>query len=344
MDKICLSFFTGAGGLDLGLKKAGFDILFACERDKDAKDTIIINGLHKEVNGDVFSCTAESVRKDSGIGDQDVDLLVSGSPCQSFSTIGKRLSLDDPRGNCLLKSLELVRDIHPKYAVIENVRGLLSAEVDGQKGGVIELIKRTCAEIGYSVDIGLYNTADYGVPQKRERVLVIMSRGSLPVPSLQPTHTNPSLLSDLPAWKTLRDAIGDLQGKHHDHMKYSPNRGKWFAKLTEGQDWRDLSKEDQLGAMGNSIYSGGGKTSYFKRLHWDKPSPTVVTSPTQKATGLCHPVEVRPLSIQEYKRIQQFPDEFILCGKLASQYRQVGNAVPVGFGEALGKAILECLA
>jgi DNA (cytosine-5)-methyltransferase 1 len=344
MGKNCVSFFTGAGGLDIGLKKAGFDISFACERDKDASQTLIANNLHKEVNGDVFSCTAESVRKDSGIGSDEIDLMVSGSPCQSFSTAGKRLSLDDPRGNCLLKSLELVRDLNPRYAVIENVRGLLSAEVDGVKGGVINLIQDTCIEIGYHFDIRLYNTADYGVPQKRERVLVIMSRGSLKVPSLQQTHANPCLLSDLPAWMTLRDAIWDLQGKHHDHMKYSPNRGKWFAKLKEGQNWRDLSKEDQLGAMGNAIRSGGGKTGFFKRLSWDKPSPTLVTSPSQKATGLCHPVEVRPLSIQEYKRIQQFPDDWILCGRLPSQYKQVGNAVPVGFGEALGKAVMECLA
>jgi DNA (cytosine-5)-methyltransferase 1 len=343
MRNICLSFFTGAGGLDIGLRNSGFDILFACEKDKDARNTIITNGLHKVVNEDVFSCTAESVREESGVGSDEVHLMVSGAPCQSFSTAGKRLSLDDPRGSCLLKSLELTRSIEPRYSIIENVRGILSASVDGKKGGVIDLVRELCPEMGYDVDIGLYNTADYGVPQKRERVLIIMAKKGVPMPSLTPTHADPSTLSSLPPWRTLRDAIGDIDGDIGECAKYSPNRAKWFAKLSEGQDWRNLSPEDQKAAMGNSLLSGGGRTSYFKRLWWDRPSPTLVTSPTQKATGLCHPSAVRPLSIREYKRIQQFPDDWTLCGSLVSQYKQVGNAVPVGFGEAIGKAVIECL-
>ena len=109
--------------------------------------------------------------------------------------------------------------------------------------------------------------------------------------------------------------------------------------LKPGQNWRDLPANLQKEAMGKSYYSGGGKTGFFRRLAWDKPSPTLVTHPAMPATDLAHPEEDRPLSIQEYKRIQEFPDDWILAGSLIQQYKQIGNAVPISLGYAVGKLI-----
>jgi DNA (cytosine-5)-methyltransferase 1 len=129
-----------------------------------------------------------------------------------------------------------------------------------------------------------------------------------------------------------------------EHLKFDEERLRFYRMLKDGQYWKHLpSIELQMEALGKSYFSGGGKTGFFRRLAWDKPSPTLVTSPTMPATDLAHPVEDRPLSIQEYKRIQQFPDDWILKGNLVAQYKQVGNAVPVGLGEALGNTLIDHL-
>jgi DNA (cytosine-5)-methyltransferase 1 len=113
--------------------------------------------------------------------------------------------------------------------------------------------------------------------------------------------------------------------------------------LKPGQNWKNLSKEDQKEALGKSYYLGGGKTGFFRRLSWDRPAPTVVTHPAMPATDLAHPVEDRPLSVQEYKRIQEFPDEWQIQGSILDQYRQIGNAVPVNLGKAVGDLVMSAL-
>jgi DNA (cytosine-5)-methyltransferase 1 len=114
--------------------------------------------------------------------------------------------------------------------------------------------------------------------------------------------------------------------------------------MTWAKYWKYLPEELQREALGKSYFSGGGKTGFLRRLAWDKPSCTLVTAPNMPATDICHPTERRPLSIEEYKRIQQFPDHWEVCGSLKDQYRQIGNAVPVGLGEAVGRAILRHMA
>ena len=195
-------------------------------------------------------------------------------------------------------------------------------------------------ESGYGVSFNLYNTADFGVPQQRQRVIIIASRDGRRVPDLAPTHCDrPD--GGLLGWKTLRDAIGDMVGIKHHHFDFPPRRLEFLKKLKEGQNWRDLSEEDQMAAMSEATRSAdGGKSGFFRRLAWNEPCPTLVCSPIMPATDLCHPDEDRPLSIEEYRRIQQFPDHWELCGSLDSQYRQVGNAVPVTFGRAIGLTIL----
>jgi len=197
------------------------------------------------------------------------------------------------------------------------------------------------ADDGYAVSFCLYNTAYFGVAQQRERLVIIGSRNGRRVPYLAPTHSDrPG--DGLPPWRTVRDAIGDMAGMEHHHLEFSEQRQAFFKKLEAGQNWRHLSEEDQKAALSEAIRgAAGGKTGFFRRLAWDKPCPTLVTRPDMPATDLCHPEELRPLSVEEYRRIQGFPDHWKLSSDQLSQYRQIGNAVPVLFGKAIGLTIME---
>ena len=155
-----------------------------------------------------------------------------------------------------------------------------------------------------------------------------------------PTHSEDSTFG-LPKWNVLKDCIGDI--KKHDHINFPEKRLKYYRILTNGQNWKNLPTDLQKEAMGKSYYSGGGKTGFLRRLAWEKPAPTLVTHPAMPATDLAHPEEDRPISVQEYKRIQEFPDSWLLAGPLVQQYKQVGNAVPIGLGFAVGNLIMNLI-
>ena len=351
---IALSFFSGAMGMDLGLEKAGFDIRLACEVDKYCRQTITLNKPDTALLGDINEYNADDVLKAANLSnDDEIDLVVGGPPCQAFSTAGKRQGFNDDRGNVFLKFIDLALSLNPKYLVIENVRGLLSCPMEHRphehrgpdypdlsedeiKGGALNFIISKLKMSGYGYSFNLYNAANFGTPQTRERVIIICSRDSLTPPYLQPTHSENAGYG-LPQWNVLRDQIKNIP--KHEHLNFPEKRLKYYRLLKPGQNWKSLSVELQKEAMGKSFYSGGGKTGFLRRLAWDKPSPTLVTHPAMPATDLAHPVEDRPLSIQEYKRIQEFPDTWILAGPLIQQYKQVGNAVPVSLGYAVGKLI-----
>ncbi len=352
-----LSFFSGAMGLDLGLEKAGIKIALACEVDKHCRQTIVTNRPDIALLGDIASYSADEILQHAGLSRDDVDIMVGGPPCQAFSTAGARRGFEDDRGNIFLKYIDTILDIRPKYAVIENVRGLLSAPLihrphsqrngtlsrEEMPGGALLHILERLRQGGYSVSFNLYNAANYGVPQVRERVVIICHRDGEKVPYLNPTHSQNGEFG-LPKWKTLRSAIAELDPKQATHVDFPEERLKYYRLLKEGQYWKHLPLEMQQTALGKSYFSGGGKTGFLRRLAWDKPSCTLVTSPAMPATDICHPEHHRPLSVQEYKRIQQFPDDWVFCGSLTQQYKQIGNAVPVGLGEAIGKTILAHMA
>lgn len=356
-----LSFFSGCLGLDLGLERVGIHQLLACDFDKNCRNTISANRPDVPVIDDLNKFEADDIRKIAGLRkNQRPTLIVGGPPCQAFSTAGKRQAFTDPRGNVFLKYIQLIEDLQPDYAVIENVRGLLSAALkhrpieergknfpplsdDERPGGALFYVLNWLNKIGYTTSFNLYNSANYGVPQVRERVILVASRNGKKVPYISPTHSNESRYG-LPKWMTFKDAVKGLKEKDMEYLKFDEERLRFYRMLKEGQYWKHLpTVELQMEALGKSYFSGGGKTGFYRRLAWDKPSPTLVTSPTMPATDLAHPVEDRPLSIQEYKRVQQFPDDWILKGNLVAQYKQVGNAVPVGLGEALGRTIINHL-
>ena len=141
-------------------------------------------------------------------------------------------------------------------------------------------------------------------------------------------------------WKTLREAIEDLDDNVGLCAKFSPRILEFLKHVPEGGNWRLLPKDMVKEAMGGAYESGGGKVGFYRRLKYDEPSPTLVTSPIQKATILCHPTKFRPLSVREYMKIQQFPDWWNVQGATADCYRQIGNAVPIGLGKAIGSMLL----
>ena len=355
---IALSFFSGAMGLDLGIEKAGFDVLLACEVDKFCRQTIALNRPNAALLTDINFYSAEDIRREAGLTSNcDIDLIVGGPPCQAFSTAGNRNGFNDDRGNVFLKYLELCMELRPKYFVIENVRGLLSCPMqhrphdqrgqgfpdlreDELKGGALNFILSCLEKSGYGYSFNLYNSANFGTPQIRERVIIICSRDGKKPPYLIPTHAENGEY-DLPSWKTLRGCISQI--KHHNHITFPERRLKYYRMLNQGENWKNLPIELQKEAMGKSFYSGGGKTGFLRRLAWDRPSPTLVTHPTMPATDLAHPVEDRPLSVEEYKRIQEFPDDWELAGPIIQQYKQIGNAVPISLGCAVGTLVKDLL-
>jgi DNA (cytosine-5)-methyltransferase 1 len=328
---------SAALGLDIGLEEAGFSVRFASEIDEDAVGTITANRPHVPLIGDIHEYTAGRAREAAGIGDSEIHLVVGGPPCQPVSSAGRRRALDDVRGVAVLKFVSLALELRPQYVAIESVRSLLSA--DG--GEVMAKMLAMLRESHYVVSYQLYDAAYFGVPQHRERVIIIGSRNGSRVPYLAPTHSGRPA-DGLPPWRTLRDAIGDMAGIEHHYVEFPEERQVFLRKLKAGQDWRDLSEDDQKAALSEAVREGnGGKTGFYRRLPWDEPSPTLMTRPDMPATCLCHPDELRPLSIEEYRRLQGFPEEWVFCGDVLSQYRQIGNAVPIPFAKAIGLAILE---
>lgn len=343
---IALSFFSGALGLDYGMELAGIEPLLYCENDRKCRMTIQAMRPDTALIGDITKYDAASIRKMAGLTEgQKIDVMFGGPPCQAFSTAGARRAFDDSRGNVFLRYLDLVENLKPTYVVIENVRGLLSTPFplkeggDSVKGGALQIALDKLKKSGYAVSFNLYNAANFGAPQIRERVVLIGKLGDRKVPYLTPTHSKDESFG-LPAWRTFGEAVEDIQGQKMHCSSFPEKRLKYFKMLKEGQYWKDLPEDVQPEAMGKSFALSGGKTGFYRRITFSKPCPTLVTTPTMPATDLCHPTEDRPLSVEEYKRVQGFPDDWKICGNLSDMYKQIGNAVPIALGRAIGRTIL----
>jgi len=350
-----VSLFSGAMGLDLGVEAAGFDIRVCVEMDREAAETIRTNRNIPVIQDDINHVPTERILSEAGLQKEDVTMVVGGPPCQAFSTAGKQRGLSDFRGNVILQYLRVVSDIQPQFFILENVRGILSAKLNAVpeeyneyenikdvKGSVMFFVTSELRKLGYSISYALLNAANYGVPEIRERVIILGHKGGrIPLPS--PTHSENGSFGTQP-WVTLRDAIGDLTNRSDLH--FIPLRGKsvqYMTMIEEGGNWRSLPADKARQAMGKAYDLSGGKTGFLRRLSYDRPAPTLVTSPTMPATLLCHPTQLRPLAVEEYARIQQFPDNWVFHGKINDIYRQIGNAVPVGLGYAAANQIMKYL-
>ena len=346
-----ISLFSGAMGLDIGLQQAGLNVVIGQDFDSSCVETMRANG-HKVLDGDIRNIQPEDILNLTGLHVGEPFLICGGPPCQPFSTAGKRLGINDPRGSLFMDFIRMIDHIRPRFFIMENVKGIISSPLkhvptaerdendpEQQYGTVLDVILSEFKKLGYKTVYGVLDAVNYGVPQFRERFVLIGSRDHedifLPVPTHFQMHQNPDY-----RWKTVGEAIGDLENEEGECGSLSPERKKYLQMVPEGGNWRDLPEQVVKEAMGGAYESGGGKVGFYRRLSYMRPSPTITTSPAQKATMLCHPLKDRPLSVHEYARLQQFPENWVFVGTTTSKYRQIGNAVPVGLAKAIGEAVI----
>ena len=328
-----IELFAGAGGLALGMEKAGFKTVLLNENDKHACDTLSKNRPKWNVIHSDVAKLSFTKYKDK------IDILTGGFPCQAFSYAGKKLGFEDTRGTLFFEFARAVKEINPKVIVAENVRGLLKHE----NGNTIKAITDVIEELGYElVSPRVLKAVFYKVPQKRERLFLIGIRKDL-APKVEfkwPSPYNRIM--------TLKDALkpGELYDDkvpNSPGQKYPQRKKEILDLIPPGSYWRSLPDDIQREYMQKSYFLGGGKTGMARRLSWDEPSLTLTCSPAQKQTERCHPDETRPLTVREYARIQTFPDEWEFSGPLTSQYKQIGNAVPVNLAHAVGRSLAALL-
>lgn len=372
-----ISLFSGGMGLDLGLDSTDrYEIVACAEKERVFCNTIRNNVAAGRVNpnlqvfeGDITNLDPAEVLKAVGLKPGEVDLLVGGPPCQSFSTAGKRGTIQDPRGTLLWQYLRFVEHIQPKFFLMENVRGLISAALqhrpiaerpenggpplsdDEEPGSVVRRFSEDLQAIpgaAYHLDVFEVNSVNYGAPQIRERVIFIGNRYNAQVDFPNPTHGPIALVKPqadlfqsvaIRPWATLRDAIGDLKEANPVVLDFSPRKKSFLSLIPQGSNWRSLPVELQQESMGKAWHAKGGRSGWWRRLTFDLPCPTLVTMPNHASTSLCHPVETRALSLREYARIQEFPDDWEFSGTVSERYRQVGNAVPTRLGRVAGDVI-----
>lgn len=322
-----LELFAGAGGMLLGFEKAGFQTRAAIEIDKHACNTLRENYPELEVlEGDIDKFIENGdLEKYKG-----VDVVTGGFPCQSFSYAGKRRGLDDARGTLFYSFAKALEITQPKMFVAENVKGLVSHD----QGNTLKLMILVFEKMGYDITYRVLNAMNYGVAQKRERIFIIGVRKDLKEEEFK--YPEPLNYVNL-LIKVLKD-VPESAGKVYPEKKY-----KVLEMVPPGGCWRDLPVDIQKEYMMKSYYLGGGKTGMARRLSWFEPSLTLTTAPDMKQTERCHPDETRPLTIREYARIQDFPDEWNFTGPITAQYKQIGNAVPVGLAEYIGLAVFNYL-
>lgn len=346
-----ISLFSGAMGLDIGLNKAGLNVVIGQDFEPACVETMKANG-HRVLGGDIRDIKPETLLELTGLNVGEPFMICGGPPCQPFSTAGKRLGINDPRGSLFMDFIRMIDYIRPRFFVMENVKGIISSPLkhvsaserskedpEQQLGTVLDVILSEFNKLGYKTVYGILDAVNYGVPQFRERFVLIGSRDYEDVFLPMPTHFQMHQCAEY-RWRTVGDAIKDLEDNPGEYTALSGDRKKYLHMVPEGGNWKNLPPDIIPVAMGGAYESGGGKVGFYRRLSYFQPSPTITTSPAQKATMLGHPTQDRPLSIKECARIQQFPDDWIFTGTVAAQYKQIGNAVPVGLAEAIGKAII----
>lgn len=330
-----IELFAGAGGLALGIEKAGFDTIGLIEIDKDASDTLKCNRPDwRVINEDIANISSLDLKDYFSVSDGELDLLSGGAPCQSFSYAGKRLGLEDARGTLFYHYAKFLEQLHPKMFLFENVKGLLTHDHGRTYKTITDIFEST----GYTIQKQVLNAWDYGVAQKRERLITIGVRKDLSN-KIKFRFPEPDKYKPV-----LRDILLDCPKS--EGTKYSEYKRKIFELVPPGGYWRDIPENIAKEYMKSCWYMEGGRTGILRRLSLDEPSLTVLTSPSQKQTDRCHPLEARPFTVRENARCQSFPDDWKFCGRIGSQYKQVGNAVPVNLAYEIAKKIkesLECL-
>lgn len=327
-----IELFAGAGGLALGVEKAGFNTLGLIEFDKDAADTLKKNRPNWNViNDDIANISCLDLEKCFSVKKGELDLLSGGAPCQAFSYAGKRLGLEDARGTLFYHYALFLEKLQPKMFLFENVRGLLTHDHGKTYATMLDIFTRA----GYTIDKQVLNAWNYGVPQKRERLITIGIRNDLVGKT---EYRFPKAHNYKPV---LRDVLLDCPDG--PGVPYGEKKRKIFELVPAGGYWRDIDPAIAKEYMKSCWDMEGGRTGILRRMSLDEPSLTVLTSPSQKQTERCHPLEARPFTVRENARCQTFPDDWEFCGNVSAQYKQVGNAVPVNLAYDIAKEIVHSL-
>ena len=362
-----VDLFAGVGGLSYGFAhRSQFQVLAANEILPAMAESYRLN--HPDVQmfeGDIKDISSSVIARGAGVKKLKVDLLVGGPPCQAYSTVGKRL-LQDPRAQLFKEYFRLLKELRPKIFIYENVKGLISMDDGELLGTIIDLF----ASLDYKVQAAVLNAADYGVPQTRERVIVVGTSPEVTFEYPEATHRDPrspaSLLTmSLPAWRTLGDAISDLPeiGPGEEALEYrtepqnefqkimrirapkklldhnAPNHGESLMRviraLPEGGGLKDLPK---------SIRPTSGFPNTYARLWWDRPCTTVTRNLGTPSSSRCvHPHAHRGLTTREGARVQTFPDRYKFVGSRSDRNLQIGNAVPCMLSDVLAQQVLKSL-
>ena len=327
-----IELFAGAGGLALGVEKAGFHTIGLVEFNKDACDTLKRNRPEWNVIcDDIANVSNQNLEQLFGIKRRELDLLSGGAPCQSFSYAGKRLGLEDARGTLFYHYAVFLEKLQPKMFLFENVKGLLTH--DG--GKTYQIILDIFEKAGYEIQKDVLNAWDYGVAQKRERLITVGIRRDL---INKVNFVFPQKHEYRPVLKDVLQNVPESVG-----VPYGEAKRKIFELVPPGGYWKDIDPDIAKAYMKSCWNMGGGRTGILRRLSMDEPSLTVLTSPSQKQTERCHPLEARPFTVRENARCQSFPDEWEFCGSVMSQYKQVGNAEPVNLAYEVAKQIYNAL-
>lgn len=316
-----VELFAGTGGTAIGFENAGLSHVLLNEWDKNAIGTLKKNRPNWNViGGDIADINFKGIK---------ADIVQGGFPCQAFSYAGKKMGFEDVRGTMFFEFARCVKEVRPKIAVGENVRGLLNHD----NGRTLKTMVKIMEDLGYRVQCRVVRSQYLDVPQKRERLIILAVRNDLKIPFIFPREKDYTI-SIKEALKNCPKSTG---------QEYPEKKKKILSLIPPGGYWRELPLDLQKEYMGASFYMGGGKTGMARRLSWDEPSLTLTCSPAQKQTERCHPEETRPLTVREYARIQTFPDDWKFEGSTASQYKQIGNAVPCNLGYHIGKCLIAML-
>ncbi|WP_418810170.1 DNA cytosine methyltransferase [Paraprevotella xylaniphila] len=358
------SIFSGAGGMDIGVMQAGFEILACIELDHNCCDTLRENIKRenretKVYEGDIRTFSPKSIMNDLSIKEGHIDLLFGGPPCQAFSQIGKQLSLQDDRGMLLYQVLRYAEALKPHAIMMEQVKGLLTAkDLNGNPGGVFNSFIEKLEALGYVPKWKVMLAAEYGVPQLRERVILVATRKPNGFVFPSPTHASPERCSGLFAllpYVTVGDVINDLEEPlkktdtstipDNSHYDVTPKRDR--ERIHGVPEGKNLSSQLQLPIEQRGRLTKKDTTK-FLRLNRSKPSNTL-----RGGEIFYHPIADRYLTPREYMRIHGFPDDYVLRGPIRGrtgtvkdldQHRQVGNAVPPPLAKSVALQIKEIMA
>ena len=375
-----VSLFTGAMGLDLGFEKHGFEVRVALDNDTAVGATIQANHrIMPVVTKNLSDIATSTILELSSLRVGEATVVTGAPPCEPFTTAGARNGFRDHRANAIYEFIRVVKEARPHYFVFEEVPGFLRSakrhisfyeraklkahqiEPDARLGSAFEEVMEDFQSLGYHLSFdannpksSLLNSADYGSPQKRIRFVLIGALHGRPITLPESTHSSPESTAVSEGkklrWATLRDALAGLDSKDDEWVTFPEKWGQYLHMVPPGGCWRDLPADLHPIVLGGAHDDGtdpstsgmkGGRTGFLRRLSWDRPSPTLVDRPTNKANCLCHPDETRPLSVKEYARIQGFDDHWKFAGSLSQRYRLIGQATPIHLSTAVAARILE---